>query len=242
LAECPLSFDNVSTPALDVSALPGSHAEAKEQQVIEPLVPARPVVTWTISKDWLHAQGRQAQEYVESVAVNSNCLEKGGSAFSPDELGCVVVGTTSGRIVQLRGASTGGRRLVPERAMQQRPRAIGRGSLHVFPSGLVVALRRSTGTVQFFDSEEGTTVGEWRLPSGVRWLTLCGGGDGLFVLGLRNGTTVELRRFPLPFELTSFHRLVYRQPTAAAPTAAAEQSLVIPQGTTVDDEVRVTEI
>merc|ERR1712176_1140749 len=108
--------------------------------------PSIPPATWTISTEWLHNHHERKKEYVESIAVNSDCHRSETSssgiardAFHPAALGCVVVGTTSGRIVQLRGAFTDRSRLVPERAMQQRPRAVGLGSLHVFPAGFVMA-------------------------------------------------------------------------------------------------------
>lgn len=149
------------------------------------------------------------------MAVDSQCLHEGagdesrvlsGGSLPPvaqDDLwltkpGCVVVGTSSGRIVQLREASTGDRRLVPERSVQERVRKVARGALHVFANGLFIALRHLAGTVEAFDSASGASVAQWRLPPGAQWLTLCAGGDSIFALGLRNGTSVELRRFPLP--------------------------------------------
>lgn len=202
LAECPLHAPNVENFAMEIATINREHKGVDD--------PASPRATWTISSDWLHSHHQQKQEYVESIAVNSAChrSETGSSgierdAFHPGALGCVVVGTTSGRIVQLRGAADQ-KSLVPERAMQQRSRAVNRGSLHVLPTGFVMALRRGFGTVQAFDSALGTAVGEWRLPTGVHWLTLCGGGENLFVLGLRNRSHVELHRFPLPAQLKAF--------------------------------------
>mmetsp|Transcript_13505 Transcript_13505/g.28132 ORF Transcript_13505/g.28132 Transcript_13505/m.28132 type:complete len:1165 (+) Transcript_13505:2-3496(+) len=223
LAECPLPAQGEAAAVEDLEDI-----RARSLAVAASLAsaaPARPSKTWTISSDWLHSDmPTKKKEYVESVAVNSECLDSaetgrfGGKAgFRPDVVGCVVVGTTSGRIVQLRGALSDPLRLVPERAMQQRPRSVGRGSLHVFPSGYVMALRRETGSVQAFDSKLGRVMGEWRLPRDVRWLTLCGGGDSLFVLGLRNRTSVELHRFPVPAEL----RLDAASPAAHVPSHSA---------------------
>jgi len=179
LAQCPLA--------------PAKQGEDADQEAFKPLL------TWRISSDWLH-RVKKSSEQVESFAVNSACLDSDDAAPS-GEVGCVVVGTTSGRIVQLRGAHEERSRLIPERALQQRHRTVGRGSLHVFSNGLVVALRQSSNTVEAFSSELGTMVGQWRLPNGVNWMVLCGGGDSLFVLGLRDGRHLELHRFPLPAEL-----------------------------------------
>jgi len=73
--------------------------------------------------------------------------------------------------------------------------------MHVLPNGIVVALRRDRNSVQAFDSQLAEKIGEWKLPTGLRWLTLCGGGDGLFLVGLRNYTKAELHAFRTPAEL-----------------------------------------
>jgi len=147
---------------------------------------------WTISHSWLHLGAKEA---VEAFAVNSACLGKDHDDF---EAGCAVVGTTQGRVVQLRPALDDRQQLVPERAVQQSGFDVRRGGLHIFSNSLVVALRKNT--LEAFSSELGTPVGKWRMPEGIDWRMICGGGESLFALGLRNGMS-KLYRFPLPAEL-----------------------------------------
>jgi len=193
LAQCRL-------PAQRAGAEKGKEEAAEE---------AEPIASWTIASDWLHYLGRRRREYVEAIAIEDHCLLSSGDASEgtraqqmAGQEGCgVVVGTTSGRIVQLRAALADRHRLVPERAMQSRRSSVSQGSLHVFRHGFVLSLRRDTGVVQAFNTRLGTSVGKWQLPAGPRWLTLCGGGDSLFVLGRRNHSHTELYRFPVPAEL-----------------------------------------
>jgi len=122
--------------------------------------------------------------------------------FSPDLPGCVVVvGTTQGRIVQLQGTAAHDHNLVPQRAMEERQRSVGPGTLHVLSNGFVLALRQHTSTVQAFDANDGASAGEWRLPREIQWLAICGGGHSLFFLGLQNKSKVVLFRFAVPDEL-----------------------------------------
>lgn len=168
-----------------------------------PLVVAQPPAIWAISSDWLQTDEDPHNEYVESVAISTegSFSDKSPMTLRADIAGSIVVGTSQGRIVQMRGAFSDPAQLVPERAMEERPCPVGRGSLHVFPGGLVMALRHNSSSVQAFDAMMGTSVGEWRLPQGVHWLTLAGGGEHLYILGQRNGTKLELHQFPVPPEL-----------------------------------------
>jgi len=188
LVECPLF-----SPTPDVAGALVQNGEGL-------LRPSTPSLMWEISSDWLHGHNHHGRESVESVAVNNECL---GGAFNPNRVGCVVVGTTSGRIVQLRGHLTNETRLVPERAVQQWSQAVDHGSLHVFPNGYVVALHKRTGTIEAFDARKGKSIGEWRLPRDVKWMTVSGGGDNFYVMGHKNKTEFTLWRFPVPEELRS---------------------------------------
>eukprot|EP00425_Heterocapsa_triquetra_P039511 CAMPEP_0195066016 /NCGR_PEP_ID=MMETSP0448-20130528/11486_1 /TAXON_ID=66468 /ORGANISM="Heterocapsa triquestra, Strain CCMP 448" /LENGTH=1017 /DNA_ID=CAMNT_0040097187 /DNA_START=78 /DNA_END=3132 /DNA_ORIENTATION=- len=203
LAECPLP--RAGHHATDASATKAHATWARD-------VDAHGAPSmWSISSDWLHAGSRKTRrESVESVAINSHCLSKSTDAangsFRPGKAGCVVVGTTSGRVVRLRGRSTDRSRLVPVRAVQLRSKAVSQGSLHVFPNGFGMALRAETGSVQAFDSSSGKALGEWSLPDSITWVTLTCGGDNLFVLGQpRNATGVQLYRFPVPESLQAWH-------------------------------------
>eukprot|EP00931_Biecheleriopsis_adriatica_P054450 TRINITY_DN32047_c0_g1_i1.p1 TRINITY_DN32047_c0_g1~~TRINITY_DN32047_c0_g1_i1.p1 ORF type:complete len:1145 (-),score=197.74 TRINITY_DN32047_c0_g1_i1:69-3503(-) len=200
LAECPLqSWDgDHSGYAAQLAALP----------VTDP-------VEWKISESWLHKRGRtrSKMESVTAIATNSACVDSEGgevASFRAESAGCVVVGTSEGRIVQLRGAKTDPQRLVPETSMEQRKEPLNRGSLHVFNNDFVMVLRHDTRTVQAFDSNAGSSVGEWRLPKNVDWLTIGGGGGTVFLLGLagrgRNESStatkrVQLYKFAVPDEL-----------------------------------------
>jgi hypothetical protein len=220
LAECPLTraTSSASAPPVgesigesDTALLPTKKALRLAQAEINgaPTTPASPALahvshapstTWRLSSGWLHGKGPRRNEYVESLAVNSECA-RGRTHFHPAEMGCVVVGTTTGRLVQLRSASDNQQLLVPARTMQQLPRGFGPGTLHVLSNGVVMALSRGTGSVQAIDSRVGSRLGEWRLPKNINWLAICGGGNSLYVLGIRDQAFVELYRFPVPAEV-----------------------------------------
>lgn len=159
-------------------------------------------IVWTISSAWLE-EGEANREQVEAIAITNKCRvgDPAGERREANEA-CAYVGTTTGRLVELGAAYDDSRLLVPKRAVQQqRSTSIGPGSMHVLPNGIVVALRRDRNSVQAFDSQLAEKIGEWKLPTGLRWLTLCGGGDGLFLVGLRNYTKAELHAFRTPAEL-----------------------------------------
>lgn len=204
LSECPLHPPRHTDPtpaSRELTEEEGDEMDDKDED--EPLL-TKQSASWHLSDGWMHAaSGKNAneRERVDAVAVNGACIKDGSdsnSLFEGGVVGCVVAGTSQGRIVQLRGTVADEHRLVPERAMEHRGHSIAPGSLHIFSGGLVLALRTAEGTLQAFESTTGAVAGEWRLPPNVQWLTLCGGGHSLFVLGLRNGTLVELHRFSVP--------------------------------------------
>jgi len=162
--------------------------------------------TMAVSTSWL-AQGEDGEpDQVDAVAMNGNLQSR------------IIVGTTLGQIVQLHTATSDPQLLVPQHAMrQQRLRPINPGSIHILPSGAVTMLHHADHSLQAFDPQLGHLIGEWGLPrNGVKWLTLCGGGNNLFVLGLRKGTIPELYRFFVPTELrTSFALAVPPSPFLA---------------------------
>jgi len=189
IAECPLpTFQHAGfLTHTNSAATPATGSDSEE---------------WQISTSWLHDDRTlpKTSETIKALATDSDCVNaEHGSGFQAESVGCVVVGTSEGRIVQLRGAFENAHRLVPERAMQQRTEALTRGSLHAF-LGYVMVLRHNTKTVQAFDSNRGTSVGEWHLPKEPEWLTIGGGGGKLFLLAKVNGT-LELHQFPLPTKL-----------------------------------------
>jgi len=209
LAECPLL-----TPARFQGLVPVSREMllkrsntgkvANTSQVVEP------VGEWTIPGNWLNL--KEKKEHVESIAVNNECFSRARmlneSTFERDMPGCVVVGTTSGRVVQMRRHVTEAHQLVPEWNMVQLPHSVGQGSLHVVPGEFVLALHPQAAVVRAFDAVTGTVLGSWQLPEEIRWITLCGGGGSIYMLGVRRKPSkiediqgVMLWRFPVPQEL-----------------------------------------
>jgi len=158
-----------------------------------------------ISQDWLHDG-----EDVDSLAVDGACLKLPQSnavdGFHPTKADCeIVVGTSDGRIVQLIQASHIKNQLVPERSINQHVWPISGGSLHIFQvhggGTYVIALGVRAGSMQAFNAQLGTFVGEWILPGGISWMTVCVGGDNVYVLGRRNVSMTEVDRFPVPDKL-----------------------------------------
>jgi len=205
LSECPLysSWGSVvASPQPDF---------VKEEQGEKPsdFRPAvRPLSDWRISGSWLDHN----VESVESLAINPECEQGEASpaehAFDPAEVGCVVVGTSSGRVVQLRRHVSKEHDLVPEWAMQERRGKVAQGSLQVFPGGLLLMLRSEIALMQAINAEKGSLLGQWRLPDNAEWFSISGGGDSLFMLGRELGSSAEeeekpvsLWKFPLPAEL-----------------------------------------
>jgi len=209
LAECPLlPFVGSHRTAGGRAAVARAQRGARAEQNL----------TWQISNEWLHSAG--PVERVDSLAIDSECLssarssDPGSCSFGADKMGCVVIGTTFGRIVQLRGNIDNEHLLVPERSIHQQLQPVTHGSLQVLSSGFIVALSRKAlgakdgkspqhvqATVKAFERKNGTLVGEWQLPAGVDWMLLAGGRHSLFALGLREQRRMELHRFPMPPKL-----------------------------------------
>lgn len=195
LAECPIS-SSAAAPIEAEEHISGFNLPAEAP----PKSSGGKLTKWTVSDHWLRPTGvvEGRSEFIQSLAINSQCA-RNQQHFRPATRGCVVVGTTTGRLVQLRGASDNQQLLIPARTIQALPHGFAAGTLHVLSNGALVALRRETGSVQVTDSRLGALLGEWRLPLDVLWLTLCGGGDSLYLLGIGKEThTVEMYRFPIP--------------------------------------------
>lgn len=171
------------------------------------------VVTWKIAGQWLDAK----KEHVQSMAINKfdkNCLVRSSDsdrgqgaqpgAFLPKGPGCIVVGTSSGRVIGLRRHVTESLELVPEINMQHRTHSVVQGSLRIMFNGIIMAFRKGSETLEALNMKTGSKLGEWRLPQGINWISLCGAGEYVFILG-RDVSSKERRvvlwRFPLPPEL-----------------------------------------
>lgn len=211
LTECPLVV--AASFKLDAESSDGIDVDIPDERMLdlETGTGARPAGAWEIAGQWLNPEN----ETVESLAVNDECgVHDGedkatpeGRAFDPDEVGCVLVGTSSGRVVQLRRHATKDDQLVPEWAIQERLGNIAPGTIHVYPGGYVVMLRKEISLMQAFDSGKGSLLGQWRLPKSIEWQSLTGGGDWLFMLGRDRkddksvDDEIKMWRFALPQKL-----------------------------------------
>jgi hypothetical protein len=190
--ECPLHVFSDSAG--------GSKINEKEHKTLEE------GVRWTISQEWL-ATGHP-KEQVDAIAVNSHCLHNSKSKaidvenLTANVIGCVIVGTTGGRILQLRRHTAEHRVLVPARTIYRQQRAVAHGGLNSLKNGMVVALSQKQGkkpaSLLALNPQEGSVSGTWRLPTDTTWLTFSGGGDSLFALGIREAYEPELFKFPKP--------------------------------------------
>lgn len=200
LTECPL-FINALDSELKVVGKDWLDADV-----------VRPVDDWKIGADWTTTtivKAHLGYETIESVGLDSECVAEKVSkhesrlpAFSPAEVGCVVIGTSSGRIVALRRHATEEKQLVPEWAIQQRRRSVASGTIHVFNGGFVAVLRPEIKVLQV--SLDGTVLFQWRLPDTADWISLGGGGSWFYMLGTTRGNekeTIHLWQFPLPNDL-----------------------------------------
>jgi hypothetical protein len=203
LSECPLRAYAPSPETVPIVSGEGPQTPNRLLSAIEPIV--TPIYDWKISSKWIDPD----HESVESLAVNDECGDQIATRkheFDPDEGGCVVVGTSSGRVVQLRRHVSRDDQLVPEWAVQERLGKVGQGSLHVYPGGYVVMLRPEIGLMQAFEIHQGALLGQWRLPSTVKWRSLAGGGEWLLILGQevkeeQVDNDIKVWRFDLPSTL-----------------------------------------
>merc|ERR1711972_852991 len=149
----------------------------------------------------------KTSEQVESIAANYVCIRSGedvnrtGQIFYPSRRGCAIVGTSRGRIVQVREGSADHSKLIPTRVMHQRHHPTSRGAMTLIRGMYQMALWSSYGTMSAFDVTSGRLIKEWRLPVHIKWLMVASSGDHLFLLGVRSGKAVEIYRFPMPQEL-----------------------------------------
>eukprot|EP00927_Polykrikos_kofoidii_P038144 TRINITY_DN32429_c0_g1_i1.p1 TRINITY_DN32429_c0_g1~~TRINITY_DN32429_c0_g1_i1.p1 ORF type:complete len:1262 (+),score=162.40 TRINITY_DN32429_c0_g1_i1:230-4015(+) len=166
--------------------------------------------TWRVKDSWL-----LPHEYIDGLAVDSSCFIGTGetntptTAFIPTTVGCVTVGTSKGRIVQLREHMMDSKVLVPERSIQQRYTSVNQGTLTVFDGRLVLSLRTNVGTFQALNKLTGAIIGDWELPrKHMTWRHICGGGKLVFALGRPSDRTDlpwSIWSFKAPKEVLGFH-------------------------------------
>merc|ERR1712083_1039794 len=126
--------------------------------------------------------------------MGSQCVQEinGARKLRFGRAGCTFVGTSKGRIIQLKSGRAGANRtLIPDRMLHQRvEHTSSRGSLSVLPNSVVLALWAEPGgtsSVSAFDARRGINIGEWMLPTdtSTKWLMLTGSDDAIYVLGVR---------------------------------------------------------
>lgn len=161
--------------------------------------------TWDIAGDWLQGKvsAKGGGERINAVSANSACLSFAGNAlaFDPSRLGCLNVGTSTGRVVKLMAAENKKDTLIPGRIIHQKGKASGQGSLSVFRNFLLKLEQGEGARVDAFNMKKNALVGQWRLPDDTHWLMLCGGGDSIFALGVQGGKHVVIFQFEMPEEL-----------------------------------------
>lgn len=166
-------------------------------------------IAWEVEQDWL-----EGGEQVRSLAVRRDCWGSGG--VTKDE--CIMVGTSTGRIVDLFAADFrgGGGTLVPTRTLVDYKHTFTSGSLAALSRQVTLSLCFRTGVVSAVDGS-GESLGAWQLPAHSHWLIVSSGGGHIFVLGVRKTpqprrrrsskqpgqrrVLVELHRFAMPQEL-----------------------------------------
>jgi len=173
----------------------------------------KPGTTWTISQEWLDSPN----EEVVSVAVDADCLRgrglgKGSTEHFRSSSGCVVAGTSTGRVVRLRRHLADEKQLVPDVDIKQRVTNATSppGLMHHFLGNTALLLWPQRGQLQALNLEVGDVVGEWQLPKDRRWTSLAGSTHDLFLVGHQPNQTrrpvpeavaAELWRFAIPPEM-----------------------------------------
>eukprot|EP00927_Polykrikos_kofoidii_P039417 TRINITY_DN33810_c0_g1_i2.p1 TRINITY_DN33810_c0_g1~~TRINITY_DN33810_c0_g1_i2.p1 ORF type:complete len:878 (+),score=80.33 TRINITY_DN33810_c0_g1_i2:346-2634(+) len=157
---------------------------------------------WNVSVDWLHTD---SAEEITSVIMSPPF------AFAedlPDDScghGCLIVGTSLGRLLQLRPSISKNDELVPNRIVTQVKHAVSHGSLGTFQESLLLLLQSHLGVLQALDVHLGTVLGQWPLPKGLKWIAVCGARNSLFLLAKRgdrlSSAVMELWHFPAPDKL-----------------------------------------
>eukprot|EP00928_Gymnodinium_smaydae_P052688 TRINITY_DN3680_c0_g1_i1.p1 TRINITY_DN3680_c0_g1~~TRINITY_DN3680_c0_g1_i1.p1 ORF type:complete len:1109 (+),score=248.65 TRINITY_DN3680_c0_g1_i1:119-3445(+) len=187
-----------SCPIVGYSGAVATPAEART--FVQPPKP------WILSKEWLRSD-EKPPEIIKSAAVNNACVRRaaGGETDLGDE-SCTVVGTSDGRILELKSSSLDRRVLVPHRIVHQRGQTSPRGALAILSNGVALALLHASQTLEAFDSAHGVSLGVWAMPKGTMWLMICGADDQIYSLGVENGKRVVIYRFPVPERIRAVQR------------------------------------
>lgn len=123
--------------------------------------------TWLVTDAWL-----KGKELVSRLASNGKITREHG----------VMVGTTTGRVVEL-GLGSSGDRLVPSAAVTD---SIAQ-SLHV-ENGILMMLEGAKGDLlRTHRVTDGHQIGIWTLPDGQLWVGLCSTGSIILALSASDG-------------------------------------------------------
>lgn len=145
---------------------------------------------WAVSGKWLRdlGNGRKKEEVI-SVVVDMNC-EDSASLGRRDS--CVVVGTSHGRMVQLRRHMHQSGELVPasalwnvlgKAALEEQVDGTATSLLTAIPGGYVLRLGEGQHNVYAIDVEHKRVIGKWRVPQlpGRTWTAIAGGATALYL-------------------------------------------------------------
>lgn len=161
-----------------------------------------------ISGAWLRrggprVGGSQHAEQASWLLVDPACAEVGAQAVAGR--GCTSVGTTDGRVAQLRSRSGGGdAELVPVNVFGAAAAGAGGaaapaqvGSMRALGGRYVGILQPRRRSIRVFDAgNDGAEVGTLLLPATEPVSAFCAGGGHAYLLG--EGRSPRLWRFPLP--------------------------------------------
>lgn len=169
-----------------------------------PTVNATPGSSLPLSRLWLEDRGGVPLDgsfrahnllYPEEVSSMGtvpcgSASDAGASKAELGELGCVVVGTTAQRIVQLSAGDAPGAQWAPQALFQSEHGEVPEpGSFALIGDRYLGVLQRKQGSVQVLDLQQsGAPVGAWTLStpskgsSTRRWASICAGGGAFYAL------------------------------------------------------------
>eukprot|EP00928_Gymnodinium_smaydae_P013400 TRINITY_DN14889_c0_g2_i1.p1 TRINITY_DN14889_c0_g2~~TRINITY_DN14889_c0_g2_i1.p1 ORF type:complete len:879 (-),score=199.42 TRINITY_DN14889_c0_g2_i1:50-2686(-) len=145
--------------------------------------------TWHLGGSWLHNVSGDPEQLTSAVVALDAEGHVGSRAF---------VGTSEGRILEMRRARGDERRFLPYRKVHSGQHAESAMSL-VFGS-VVIVLDTSLNSVCAYGALNWILLGCWRLPPHYQWLQICGSNEYIYVIGREIAGSV-LARFPMPPEL-----------------------------------------
>lgn len=195
IADCPLipeefeSSDASSKRALGDGVEAGrGHPPLKIDSVVAPKT-AKKNQVWTISNKWLREFSHGELEEVISIVVDTDCtrptsLDGNGS--------CVVVGTSHGRMIELRPHMRLDGELVPagalwnvlgKAALKAQVQGPATSLLTAIPGGIVLALKEGQRNLHAINVDKRHVIGKWQVPQlkGRTWTAITVSGKHLYL-------------------------------------------------------------